>query len=119
MSVTPIGVSSFTFIRQFASQSPGVGYYHSFSGSRTSSTSIKFYYDGILVTTNTTADTGAIPTYRSGIGAVTNTDTTQSSYCNLQSICMHTIGGGLTDTEMSNLYAAGVLYQKALGRFIP
>jgi len=119
MSVIPIGVSSFTFIRQSAAQSPGVGYYHSFSGSRASSTSIKFFYDGILVTTNTTLDTGSVPTWKAGIGAVTATDSTQTNYSALTSICTASLGSSLTDTEHAQLYAASVLYNKALGRFIP
>ena len=83
-------------------------------GSRSSTTSTKFYKDGINLISNNTLDT-AIPTTTVYLGSI-NTDVSNHASPRAQQFA--SFGLGLTDTDVSNIYTLVQAYQTTLGRQI-
>lgn len=83
-------------------------------GSRTSSTSLKLYFNNSLLNTNTTNNVKTQPTISLSIGASTR-PVGFNQYSNRES-AFASIGDGLTDTEATNLYTAVQLFNTTLNR---
>ena len=81
---------------------------------RTSTTSLKYNRNGSLIQTNSTLETGVIPTAAIFIGALSNNGS-PNLYSTRQA-AFASIGDGLTDTEAANLYTRVQAYQTALSR---
>jgi hypothetical protein len=83
-------------------------------GSRTSATSLKLYWNGSLLSTNTnsssnqTNQTFFLGGYKNNVGVGADFSNRELSFVS--------IGDGLTDTESSNFYTAVNNYQTTLGR---
>lgn len=83
-------------------------------GSRTSATSLKLYWNGSLLSTNTnsssnqTNQTFFLGGYKNNVGVGADFSNRELSFVS--------IGDGLTDTESSNFYTAVQTYQTTLGR---
>ena len=109
----PISQASFFFKRVEATSVPST--VRCLAGNRTSSTNIELWSDGSIVTTSSTADTGAIPATRWIHGGLFNSDTTASdlAYYTAQ---VETLGGSLTSTQMTNLYNDSLTFCNSLGR---
>jgi hypothetical protein len=80
----------------------------------TSSTSSKTYKNGSVVTTNTGTQTQTAQSYSVFLGAQGNT-TTATNFSQKE-CAFASIGEGLNDTEVSNLYTAVQAFQTTLGR---
>lgn len=83
-------------------------------GSRTSSTSLKLYFDNSLLNTNTNTKTIGYSNYNIFIGS-TNLGGTPASYSSKE-CALASIGDGLTDTEAANFYTAVQAFQTTLSR---
>lgn len=83
-------------------------------GSRTSSTSLKIYFENSLLNTNTNTKTLGYPNYNIFIGA-TNQAGGAGAY-STKECAFASIGDGLTDTEAGNFYTAVNAFQTTLSR---
>jgi hypothetical protein len=86
-------------------------------GSRVNINSAKIYQDNSLLGTNTSTNTGILPTVAIGL-AVNNLNGSfvgQSEFSSKQ-VSFSSIGDGLTDTEASNYYTAVQTFQTTLER---
>lgn len=83
-------------------------------GSRTSSASLKLYFDNSLLNTNTTVKLSGYPSYNIFIGA-SNQAGVAGAY-STKECALASIGDGLTDAEAANLYTAVQTFQTTLGR---
>jgi hypothetical protein len=81
---------------------------------RTSTTSLKYNRNGSLIQTNSTLETGVIPTAAIFIGALSNNGS-PNLYSTRQA-AFASIGDGLTDSEAAALYNSVNTYQVALSR---
>jgi hypothetical protein len=79
--------------------------------SRTSTTSFKLFKNNTLINTNTATDTGSKPTIPIYLALQNGFTGYSNRRCALASI-----GDGLTDTEVGNLYTAVQAYQTTLSR---
>ena len=91
-----------------------IGYY---IASRTSSTLITAYKDGVNKATNATFISDSLSDNNVFIGAYSATSNAPFYYSTLQ-ISFATIGDGFTDAEASLLYQSVDRYQKTLGRAV-
>lgn len=82
--------------------------------SRTSSTNLKYYTQGISRASNTSTDTSGFGSYNIFIGAA-NYISNPQNYSTLE-CAFASIGDGLTDTEASNFYTAVQAFQTTLSR---
>ena len=82
--------------------------------SKTSSTSLKLYNNGSLVSTDTSSNTVSAPNINLYIGSRNNNGTAETY--SVKQLALVSIGDGLTDAEASNLYTAVQNYQTTLGR---
>jgi len=85
-----------------------------FIASRTANNSLKAYKNNSLVATDTTTITAISNPFDIYIGAINNSNTTQSY--DLKECAFASIGDGLTDAEALNFYTAVQAFQTALGR---
>lgn len=86
-----------------------------YMGSITSSTSQKLYQNGVLKTTQTSAQTQTQPTAQPIYIAARNDSGIAANYSN-RNYAFASIGDGLSDTEAANLYTAVQAFQTALNR---
>jgi hypothetical protein len=85
------------------------------AGSSIANTRRDLYLNGVSVANNTTTDNGTLGNYNMYMGAANINNTSVSSYSNAQT-AFATIGNGLTDSEMANLYTAVNKFQTSLSR---
>ena len=83
-------------------------------GSRFTIDSAKIYQDGSFLASNTSLNTGILPTISLGVGAQNYTGF-QGEYSGKE-CAFSSIGDGLTDTEAANYYTAVQTFQTTLGR---
>jgi hypothetical protein len=93
------------------SNSNSIGFYQSI---RISSTNLKVYKNSSQFASNTTTNTGTLPTSSLYLGAA-NRNSLPIFFSNRQ-CAFASIGDGLTDTEAANLYTAVQAYQTTLSR---
>ena len=91
-------------------ESTKLGYY---IGTRTSRTSHKFFKNGSLVSTNTTANGKTMPTFQMYLGAWNVGGTTRSANRRMATV---TVGGGLSDSESVALHNAVHAFNTTLSR---
>jgi len=87
------------------------------SGSSVANTRRDLYLNGVSVANNTTTDNGTLGNYNLYMGAANIGGSSPSSYSNSQT-AFATIGNGLTDSEMANLYTTIQTYQQELSRYV-
>jgi hypothetical protein len=103
------------FFGSLVLQSPKIPPFSGFYvGSRSSTTSTKFYKDGINLISNNTLDT-AIPTTTVYLGSL---NTTVGYFASPRAQQFASFGLGLTDTDVLNIYTLVQAYQTTLGRQI-
>lgn len=81
-------------------------------GSRTSTTSLKLYYNNVTIGTNTTTLASSRPTSQMWLGAENSGGANYSP----RECAFASIGNGLSDTDASNLYTNVVTFQTSLSR---
>jgi hypothetical protein len=87
-----------------------------YTGTRTSTTAIEIYKNGISQASNTISDTTTLDTNSVWIGAIQNVGNLSTAYYSNRECAFASIGDGLTDTEAANLYTAVQAYQTTLSR---
>ena len=91
-------------------ESTKLGYY---IGTRTSNTSHKFFKNGALVATSTTANSKTMPTFQMYLGAWNVGGNNRSANRRMATV---TVGGGLSDSESVALHNAVHTFNTTLGR---
>jgi len=110
-----IGDAVYKFKRIAAATSSISGSQYFLSGSRTSSTLVSLYENGLLLKNTTTSDSGSIPEPKMCTGAVCDTDTAATDY-GLLTDKFTCWGGGLTAAQHLTLHGLVQAYQASLGR---
>ena len=95
------------------SNTNSLGFY---TGTRTSTTAIKIYKNGISQASNNISDTITLDTNSVWIGAIQNVGNLSTAFYSNRQCAFSSIGDGLTDTEAANLYTAVQAYQTTLNR---
>lgn len=84
-------------------------------GNRTSQTSLKLFFNGSLLATNTNNYVNGFINFNIYLGAINSGGTSVVEYSNKEN-AFTSFGDGLTDTEAANLYTAVQAYQTSLNR---
>jgi hypothetical protein len=87
-----------------------------FIGTRTSTTAIAQYKNGVSQTSNTISDTVTLDSASVWIGAIQNVGNLTAAFWSNRQCAFASIGDGLTDTEAANFYTAVQAYQTTLSR---
>jgi hypothetical protein len=82
--------------------------------SRENSTSLKSKRNNVSLGTNTSSNTGTLPTYALYLGALNNAGSAVNYTA--RNYAFASVGDGLTDTDATNLYTAVQAFQTTLGR---
>jgi hypothetical protein len=87
-----------------------------FNGTRTSTTSMAQYKNGVLQTSNTLSDTTTLDSANVWLGGINNVGNPTGAFWSNRECAFASIGDGLTSIEAANLYTAVQAYQTTLSR---
>ena len=87
-----------------------------FIGTRTSTTAIAQYKNGVLQTSNTVSETTTLDSANVWLGGINNVGNPTGAFWSNRECAFASIGDGLTSTEAANLYTAIQAYQTTLSR---
>jgi hypothetical protein len=87
-----------------------------FIGTRTSTTAIAQYKNGVLQTSNTISDTTTLDSANVWLGGIQNVGNLTGAFWSNRECSFASIGDGLSNTEVANLYTAIQAYQTTLSR---
>jgi len=105
-SSSPLGFANYYNVRKFA----GGGFpQYTNSGNRSSSTSLRFFQDGVFLVAVTTADSGALPTHAWANGGLADSASSVSEYA-LMTETFSTVGKSMTDAAHALLNQIAVEY---------
>lgn len=109
-SSSPATQANYYNVRKFAA---GGFPQYTQSGNRSSSTSLRFFQDGVFAIAETAADSGALPTHAWASGALADSASTVSEY-SFFTETFSTIGGSMSDAKHALLNTIAIEYNSTV-----